>query len=41
MKSETAVNSEDESLKKTMIWLMAGLFGIFFGLIMLASNVAS
>jgi len=41
MKTETAVNSEDESMKKSMIWLMASLFGVFFGLIMLASSVAS
>jgi len=41
MNDATVVNSEDESLKKTMIFLMVGLFGVFFGLIYLASSVAS
>ena len=41
MDNETAINNEDQALKKTMTWLMAGLFGIFFGLIYLASTVAS
>lgn len=39
MKNETT--AEDEALKKTMSWLMVGLFGIFFSLIFLASNVAA
>jgi len=41
MDTETTANTEDESMKKTMIWLMAGLFSVFFGLIVLASNVAA
>lgn len=41
MNNETTVNNEDEVLKKSMTWLMVALFGIFFGLIFLASNVAS
>ena len=41
MDMETAVKNEDESMKKIMIWLMAGLFGVFLGLITLASNVAA
>ena len=41
MNKETTINNEDQALKKTMTWLMAGLFGIFFGLIYLAGTVAS
>lgn len=41
MNNETTVNNEDQALKKTMTMLMIGLFGIFFGLIFLASTVAS
>ena len=41
MDKETTINNEDQALKKTMTWLMAGLFGIFFGLIYLAGTVAS
>ena len=41
MSNETAVNSEDQALRKTMTWLMLGLFGVFFGLIILAGAVAS
>jgi hypothetical protein len=41
MDMETTVKTEDESMKKTMIWLMAGLFSVFLGLITLASNVAA
>ena len=37
MSNETTVNNEDQALKKTMTWLMVGLFGIFFGLIYLES----
>lgn len=39
MSNETT--ADDASMKKTMTWLMVGLFGIFFGLITLASNVAA
>lgn len=39
MANETT-NSEDATLRKSMTILMVGLFGVFFGLIALASNVA-
>ena len=39
MNTETTVYSEDQALKKTMTMLMAGLFGVFFALIFLASTV--
>ena len=41
MDAETTVDTKDESMKKTMIWLMGGLFTVFLGLITLASNVAA
>jgi len=41
MNNETTINNEDQALKKTMTWLMTGLIAIFFGLVYLASTVAS
>ena len=41
MTNETTIDNEDQALKKTMTWLMAGLFAIFFGLLYLASVVAN
>lgn len=41
MSNETTINDEDQALKKTMSILMVALFGVFFGLIYLASTVAS
>lgn len=38
--NETTASAEDEFMKKAMIWLMGGLFSVFFGLLFLAGTVA-